>query len=922
MPKHENEFAITTLSKKNMIPSSEESFFQKLEKNYHYQFVKKLHRGGMGDLFLIRDCSCNRFLTLKKIREDHAHSPSVRKLFIDEVQIMSHLSYPGILPVFYFSDLENQPFYTMPYIEGDTLSTQIIRQQMLFFQGELKSSEETLPFLTGLKIVLEVCSIMQYAHRYGVIHCDIKPENILYSRKKGIFILDWGISQMGDREEPFQERETLKGTPFCMAPELFLWGHSGTNSDIFSLGVLLYQICFFSHPFLSRKGDAPQIREQLHREYLLFPTEITQKRNIPQELLSIIQTCIYPSPSQRYEQIDLLRRELEYFFPHQERWIDREKTPARQFSSSSGFPLKEMTSMDLIDNGTFTFSLSLKKGTEGIEIELYPAKRSQWNLLFTHYSIFLGTREQPGLYIYQRGQCIEREPTFFLQINRVYKISIEILENRFSFFLDSRCYSSRNLFLSPPYYSLKIFSPKETILSFRGACLLHAHSSCQKSSLYSGHLLSHRGHYKEALEEYREQIPLWQNREKRQRALLHAMLSVLQQNTALLNKEFVEREWDALFHFYSKEGVPPFFSQIKALFLLQIGREWAEELAYLRFLLFRYSRQPVPLSLLQNYLIDRLFHLSREDATSIHFVLSLILEHIPDYAHSPPLYRRVLSLLILFPPPLLPIHRLPIEQNREEGRGELFYKLSLSLHQADWIHFHLLRAVSPTAIRNALCFLLYLNQWEPAENGFREKENSLSARERRFFILLFEREFTKLFPPLFSLYRADLCSLFFVIFSFLLGHFLLTGCEELVFLYLEEIQRELPQLSCAMQGEWDLWKSWAHIQRGEWEQLEQILTQYPLFLHRKTLFVLFHGCLQYKKEPALYSESHLQTFCSSLALWKTTQNSPLSFWEREQLAHQRALVLLALEEHKAYSAYEKERTLIPLCILPPHSKRI
>ena len=206
-----------------------------------YQVVRELGRGGMGIVFLARDIALHRLVAIKVLREEFAASDEHRERFRREARMTARLSHANIVPVHTFGEEGNFVYIVMKYVHGESLAERLRIEQRL-------STEETR------RILYELALALDYAHREGVVHRDLKAENILLERGTGRpMITDFGVALQRSLDPVRSEASRAFGTPHYMSPEqaageLDIDG----RSDLYSLGVLGYRMLTGALPF-----DAP-----------------------------------------------------------------------------------------------------------------------------------------------------------------------------------------------------------------------------------------------------------------------------------------------------------------------------------------------------------------------------------------------------------------------------------------------------------------------------------------------------------------------------------------------------------------------------------------------------------------------------------------------------------------------------------------
>jgi serine/threonine-protein kinase len=205
--------------------------------NYgRYQIIKEVGRGSMGIVYQARDPNIDRLVAVKVLRHDRITTDSFVKRFLKEAKVIGRLSHPHIVTIHDVGEDQGTVYIAMEFLEGISLS-EIIQDRCL-------DAKEVIDFGT------QIAETLDYAHRKGVIHRDIKPSNIVAEPDGQIKITDFGIARIEDSSATLQTQAgAIMGTPAYMSPEQVL-GHSvDGRSDLFSLGVILYELSTGRRPF-------------------------------------------------------------------------------------------------------------------------------------------------------------------------------------------------------------------------------------------------------------------------------------------------------------------------------------------------------------------------------------------------------------------------------------------------------------------------------------------------------------------------------------------------------------------------------------------------------------------------------------------------------------------------------------------------
>lgn len=253
-----------------------------------------LGRGGMGVVYRARDARLGRDVAIKTLTEGFSGNPEMLKRFYHEASQTSALRHPNIVIVFDAGDQDGMPYLVMEYVEGESL------------EAVLKERKQ-IPLELRLSIVEQVCMALAYAHRNGVIHRDVKPANIIMQRDGTAKLLDFGIARADSNrlDQSLTSTGTLIGTPAYMAPERLQGAPVDGRSDVFSVGVLLYQLITNQLPF---DAEFPAIIQQILRDEPRAPSQIV--RDCPPSLDAIVARALAKQPPDRYPYADEMGSDL------------------------------------------------------------------------------------------------------------------------------------------------------------------------------------------------------------------------------------------------------------------------------------------------------------------------------------------------------------------------------------------------------------------------------------------------------------------------------------------------------------------------------------------------------------------------------------------------------------------------------------
>lgn len=253
-----------------------------------YQVIDRIAQGGMGRVVRVRDTLLDgEVLAVKLLAPDFANNAVFFQRFRNEVLLARRLSHPNIVRLFDFGEADHGYFFiSMEYI--DALSwREILRKDIPL--------EDRLPIV--LKILLEVTIALDYAHKLGVIHRDVKPSNILLAKQGPIKLTDFGAARLVDVDKQLTRTGDLVGTPHYMAPEVLRGNKPDLRVDIYSLGILAFELITGQVPF-DDSSILGVIAKHLNHP---LPEFSSFKLDVPSWLQDFLEVCTEKDPNDRFQ---------------------------------------------------------------------------------------------------------------------------------------------------------------------------------------------------------------------------------------------------------------------------------------------------------------------------------------------------------------------------------------------------------------------------------------------------------------------------------------------------------------------------------------------------------------------------------------------------------------------------------------------
>ncbi len=258
-----------------------------------YRILNRLGSGGMANVYKAMDLNLQRDVAVKILRTDLIEDPNFRARFLQEARSAANLTHPNIVTIYDFGHDSGQFFIIMEYVEGNDLKT-VIRSQ-----GQQSVQQ-------AVDLMIQIGQGVGYAHRAGLVHCDLKPQNILVSPDGRVKITDFGISRALASITPEERADVVWGSPKYFSPEQAAGNAPSPASDVYALGIILFELLTGELPF---EADTSADLAELHQT-AQPPTPRIKNPSISIELELILLKVLSKEPAARYRTADQFARVL------------------------------------------------------------------------------------------------------------------------------------------------------------------------------------------------------------------------------------------------------------------------------------------------------------------------------------------------------------------------------------------------------------------------------------------------------------------------------------------------------------------------------------------------------------------------------------------------------------------------------------
>lgn len=866
-----------------------------------YKIIKSLGKGGMGEVFLAFDEKCHRHVALKQIRADLMKYKSMQERFLREAHIAAELTHPSIIPIFSINE-EGIAYYTMPYVEGETVKA-ILRAAK---QQELKGDQShfiggSIPAL--MRIFLSICQAIAYTHSKGILHRDLKPENIIVGKFGEVLLLDWGLADyieqpLGETDEEIPESLELTrpgkvvGTLAYLAPERANGEKASIHSDLYALGVMLYELLTLKLPF--KRADLQTFQKMMQHEQLPDPIEAAPYRDIPHQLASIAKKCLQFSKDKRYQNVGEVIADLESYIEGRPEWIfaaqlsNEEKKDwefqenvllAKHIAITRSTEIMEWVNL-MISKMGFSGNIKIEADViingNGIGFLLSIPEANERKDLMDGYCLWIGSEKNPGIKLFRSNIEVMDVPDVYLTLNKPHRIVIEKLDNHLRFFLDDvlKCHYISHTPLAGTHVGLLLRDADFTLTPIK---IYIGSQSVMVSCLAIPDAFLAKKDYQKALSEYRRIAHSFSGRAEGREALFRCGITLLEEG--LSGKKGRDQFYSLSLEEFGKlrntAGAP--LEYLGKSLVYKATGEIEEEVKCLELAIRKFVKHPLRPRLIE-HIVFRLHESSQYNRLAAYHFALLCLRQLPQIFVNPDNQKLLDSLKHNWEP--LPF----IEENAADVRLAFWLAKPITLMEIVESNTH--RGDALFSLLELGCIEMIkenpqLKEFPEIEEALKNKPTSKRSLDYLFQKSLDENDVGKIYP------------------------------------YLED----------------DIDRIWALLLLGKWQEAGEILEKYPLELktqENSPLYFLF-GCYLWTTEGEKIGMAHfsgaLETpyprttallghYLTGKINLKSGWINQAFFWEKIQLYRQLILFHTCLNEtDKALffkKSLQKERKKISL----------
>lgn len=927
-----------------------------------YQVIKSIGKGGMGEVLLAYDTQCGRRIALKRIRTDLVEHQQLHNRFLKEARVTSQLTHPAIIPIYAIHSEKDLVYYTMPFVEGETLR-QILRSAQQQHRKGMRpdNSPSSIPAL--IRIFLSICQAVAYAHSNHVLHRDLKPENIIVGRYGQVLILDWGLAKL-IKQSPEEDEELPENTPShslheltrlgkvvgtvaYMAPERAAGQPAAQQSDIYSLGVILYQVLTLKQPF--QRGTLEEFRKNMHKEEISDPAEVAPYRDVPKVLSRIALKCLAANPEERYKTVDELIYDLENYIEGRSEWfhittLDINQREDWEFQENvliaehmaitrgteiSAWVNLMISKTSFPENTKIEAQVRIGETGHGIGFLLSVPEAAERLDLNSGYCLWIASDLDKTTKLLRATVEVMYAPEIFLQRNEWYHVKIEKIENNIYFYLNGTLQFS--------YIShLPLVGTHIGILTRDADCSVSSlNISVGSQSIKVNCLavpdafLAHKD-YAIALNEYRRIGYSFPGTAEGREAMFRAGITLLEQAKSSTHPQesnsIFEKALEEFGKLYGTPGAP--LEYLGKALVYQAMRDYQEEMKCFELAYRRYPGHPL-LPVVQEQLIYRMHESSHVNRKATYSFVLLVIWHLSSSRISNHT-KKLFSSLSKHWEPLYFIEELPEQQDWSNKSNRINFAIQLAFWLAQ--PYSLVEILMEAAelsfstdavVGNALFSLVELGCWNLAKQQTEALRTSASEKmietlDLIDIAILSHTHFLKAFnqflekPKQLDKQHARLALYF-------MEEALARNQPALVHQLVASLALTDEDSDLAVQT--NSYVIWAHLLEKNWIKAGELLHAQPLdlLIHEKSLLHFLYGCWLYitegKEIGAIHFSSLLDVpYPRSWTLFSHYFASPIKFeawlqkaflWEKRQFYKQCSLFYHCIDDNVQAKHYRE-----------------
>ena len=626
-----------------------------------YILVDLIGVGGMGEVFLAEDPVCARKVALKRILPKRKDKESARKRFKKEVQIAAQLSHPSIMPIYDLIDNGNSLYYTMPYLERKNLQKILIdAKKGGDFDFAQKKIGGSIPSL--MLVFLNICQATEHTHEKGFLHRDLKPENIMIGKYNEVTILDWGLAteiypidgdlegyKGGSYSQGATNPRRTTGTIEYMAPERAFAYPASVQSDVYSLGVILYFMLTLELPY-KRPRTIKEWRQVLRKngpELPKNPQDVAPYREITQQLSKITLKCLDPFIGNRYQTVSEMIADLEKYvqgnpewilthqfdIDHRENWKFQESVilikqmAISHYTRVMEWVLLMLSKESYSGNIQIQASVTIRENSCGIGFMMCVPTNIEGEVLEKGYLIWIGSHQQLGVKLLRDNVEVRRIDHIGLQPHQTYKINVEKQDNTVRLLIDGEIKISyvSHVPIVGGHFGL-VSKDTEFHISPIDLSIGSQNVLVNCLSIPDAFLLSEN--YDRALMEYRRIAHSFKGRPEGREATFRAGLALIEQGKTNPTKQkaFFTQALNEFESLNKTSGAP--IEYLGKSLVYQAENNLEEEIKCLELAVRKFPKHPLRY-LLDEHILFRLHQTAQKDRMGAYAFTLLTLFHIP-----------------------------------------------------------------------------------------------------------------------------------------------------------------------------------------------------------------------------------------------------------------------------------------------------